>query len=106
MTYEEKILAKNSTSNLRRNVLPRPAKKLNMEFDAQYNTMTKIERDAFLDRLYPETKEKPDEPGSTPVIRTNPDGNSDGAEETAPQAGEAITVDQKQEIYEVSEAGE
>jgi len=54
MTYEEEILAKHSTPSLRRNELPRSAKKLNMEFDAQFNKMTKVERDEFLDALYPE----------------------------------------------------
>lgn len=53
MTYEEDILAKHSTPSLRRNVLPRSAKKLNMEFDAQFNKMTKQDRDAFLDAIYP-----------------------------------------------------
>lgn len=57
MTYEEEILASHSTPNLRRNVLPRSAKKLNMEFDANFNKMTKAERDAFLDQLYPEETE-------------------------------------------------
>jgi len=50
---EEETLAKNSTPGLRRNVLSREAKKLNMEFDALYNKMTKVERDEFLDALYP-----------------------------------------------------
>jgi hypothetical protein len=54
MTYEEEILAKHSTPSLQRNILPRIAKKLNMEFDAQFNKMTKAERDEFLDGLYPE----------------------------------------------------
>ncbi len=40
-TYEEDILERNSTPRLRRNVLPREAKKLNMEFDGQYNGWTK-----------------------------------------------------------------
>ena len=51
---EEETLAKNSSPNLRRNILPRSAKKLNMEFDAQFNKMTKAERDEFLDKLYPD----------------------------------------------------
>lgn len=54
---EEETLAKHSTPGLQRNVLPRHAKKLNMEFDAQFNKMTKTERDEFLDRLYPEEAE-------------------------------------------------
>jgi len=61
MSYEDEIVAKHSTTSLQRNVLPRAAKKLNMEFDAQYNKMTKAERDEFLDSLYPEEKEIPDE---------------------------------------------
>jgi hypothetical protein len=52
-TTEDEILQKYSTPGLRRNVLPRHAKKLNMEFDAQFNKMTKADRDAFLDELYP-----------------------------------------------------
>ena len=51
---EDEILAAHSTPSLRRNVLPRDAKKLNMEFDAQFNKMTKAERDEFLDKLYPD----------------------------------------------------
>ena len=51
---EDEILAAHSTPGLRRNVLPRQAKKLNMEFDAQFNKMTKAERDEFLDKLYPD----------------------------------------------------
>ena len=53
---EEEILAKNSTPGLRRNILPRSAKKLNMEFDSNYAHMTPADRDDFLDRLYPEEK--------------------------------------------------
>jgi hypothetical protein len=53
MTYEEEIIAKHSTPNLRRNVLPRSAMKLNMEFDANFANMTRAERDEHLDRLYP-----------------------------------------------------
>lgn len=58
MTREEEILAAYSTPSLRRNILPRGAKKLNMEFDAQFNKMTKVERDEFLDKLYPEDIKK------------------------------------------------
>jgi hypothetical protein len=58
---EEEILAKHSTDRLRRNILPREAKKLNMEFDGQFIKMTKADRDEFLDKLYPEEKEVPDE---------------------------------------------
>jgi hypothetical protein len=54
LTYEEEILAKHSAPRLRRNILPRAAKKLNMEFDAQFNKMTAAERDEFLDAIYPE----------------------------------------------------
>ncbi len=54
MTYEEEILAKHSTDRLRRNILPRESKKLNMEFDENYRHMTKTERDELLDQLYPE----------------------------------------------------
>ena len=61
MTYEEEILTQHSTPNLRRNILPRSAKKLNMEFDAQFNKMTKADRDEFLDTIYPEEKEESDE---------------------------------------------
>ena len=49
MSTEDEVLARYSTPRLRRNELPRAAKKLNMEFDAQYNRMTKAERDEFLD---------------------------------------------------------
>lgn len=49
---EEETLAKHSTPRLRRNVLPREAKKLNMEFDANFNRMTPAERDEFLDGIY------------------------------------------------------
>ena len=55
---EDEILAAHSTPSLRRNVLPRQAKKLNMEFDAQFNKMTKTERDEFLDKLYPDEIEE------------------------------------------------
>lgn len=58
MSHEEDVLAKCSTPGLRRNVLSRFAKKMNMEFDAQFNRMTKVERDEFLDKLYPDEKEK------------------------------------------------
>ncbi len=60
MTYEEEILAANSTSSLQRNVLPRSTKKQNMEFDENYRYMTRKERDEFLDKLYPQ--EPPLEP--------------------------------------------
>lgn len=50
---EEETLAKHSTPSLRRNVLPRSAKKLNMEFDPQFNKMSKADRDEFLEKLYP-----------------------------------------------------
>jgi hypothetical protein len=56
---EEEILAKYSPPRLRRNILPREAKKLNMEFDGQFQHLTRAEREEFLDALYP-----PD-PGST-----------------------------------------
>ena len=54
MAYEEEIITKHSTPGLQRNVLSRTSKKLNMEFDSQFNTMTTKERDEFLDMLYPE----------------------------------------------------
>jgi hypothetical protein len=67
MTREEEVLACYSTPNLRRNVMLRSSKKLNMEFDAQFNKMTVAERNEFLDTLYPEdakpkevTHERPD----------------------------------------------
>lgn len=47
---EEEVLAKYSTSGLRKNSLTREAKKLNMEFDENYRHMTKQERDEFLDK--------------------------------------------------------
>jgi hypothetical protein len=53
VTYEDDIIAKHSTPGLRRNVLPRSAKKLNMEFDARFNKMTKTDRDEFLNAIYP-----------------------------------------------------
>ena len=58
---EDETLAAHSTPGLRRNVLPRSAKKLNMEFDPQFNKMTKSERDEFLDAIYPEEKETTDD---------------------------------------------
>ena len=54
MSYEDEIVAKYATPGLCRNVLSRQSKKLNMEFDAQFNKMTKEERDEFLDAMYPE----------------------------------------------------
>ncbi len=53
MTRDEEICAQFSTPGLRRSVLPRAAKKLNMEFDAQFNRMDRAERDAFLEKMYP-----------------------------------------------------
>lgn len=53
---EEERLAKYSNANLRRNILPREAKKLNMEFDPLYSDMNQVDRDALLDKLYPEDK--------------------------------------------------
>ena len=52
MTYEEEIIAKNSTEGLKRNKLTRSSKKLMMEFDAQYSNLTNPERDAFLDQYF------------------------------------------------------
>lgn len=69
MTYEEEILEKCSTPGLRRNVLSRPAKKMIMEFDAQFNKMTKTDRDEFLDKLYPD-EAQPKEPTD---VRPTPD---------------------------------
>ena len=65
---EEEILAKHSSPNLRRNILPRSAKKLNMEFDSNYRHMTIADRNEFLDTLYPDEAE-PKEPADdrTPV---------------------------------------
>lgn len=57
MTYEEEILAQSSTPMLRRNTLPREAKKLNMEFDGNYSYMTRKERDDFLDAMYGENND-------------------------------------------------
>lgn len=61
MTYEEKILAEHSTFGLRRSVLSRSAKKLNMEFDPRFNKMTKTERDEFLDAIFPDEIEPKEE---------------------------------------------
>lgn len=69
MTYEEEILARHSTPNLRRNILPRSAKKLNMEFDSNYAHMTPAHRDEFLDKLYPD-EAQPKEPTD---VRPNAD---------------------------------
>jgi hypothetical protein len=69
MTYEEEILATNSTPRLRRNILPRHAKKLNMEFDSQFNKMTKADRDEFLDAIYPDEK---DSDAATPTPSGQP----------------------------------
>lgn len=49
---EDEVLNKYSTDGLKRNILSRSAKRLNMEFDPQYDKMTKQERDEFLDKLY------------------------------------------------------
>jgi hypothetical protein len=49
---EEEVLAKYSTPGLKRNVLSRSAKKLNMEFDERLKGMTTKERDDFLDRYW------------------------------------------------------
>ena len=57
MTDENEVLKNHSSPRLRRNVLPKEAKKLNMEFDPQFNKMTKAERDEFLDTIYPDEKE-------------------------------------------------
>ncbi len=52
--YEESVVARYSTPGLRRNQLTRSAKKLMMEFDAQYSGMSPAERDQFLDQMFPE----------------------------------------------------
>ena len=83
---EEETIAKHSTPSLRRNVLPRHAKKLNMEFDAQYNWMTKADRDEFLDKLYPEDippKKEPPHAGSADVRIPKAPAGSPGAAEKA-----------------------
>lgn len=104
---EEEPLAKHSTPDLRRNVLPRQAKKLNMEFDSQYAHMTRAERDEFLDKLYPEDikprKEPPDATGHPDaVIRPRRDGPSD---QTSGAAEKAETAPDKEEAgQEGSEA--
>jgi hypothetical protein len=51
---EDQILAKYSNDGLRRNLLPRSTKKLNMEFDENYRHMSKADRDVFLDKHWPE----------------------------------------------------
>lgn len=51
---EQEVLERYSTPGLRRNQLTRASKKLNMEFDERLGGMTKTERDAFLDRMFPE----------------------------------------------------
>jgi len=92
LTYEEEILAKHSTPNLRRTELPRSAKKLIMEFDAQYNKMTKQDRDEFLDSIYPEeaeNKEPPHDRADADVRRPDPAGGP-GAEEAPAQADEKV----------------
>lgn len=55
---EEAVLAAYSPPSLRRNQLTRASKKLMMEFDAQYSSMTVTERDEFLDRMFPEEAAK------------------------------------------------
>lgn len=52
---EAEVLDKYSTPGLRKHELDRFAKKMNMEFDALCNHMTKEERDEFLDKHFPET---------------------------------------------------
>lgn len=52
-SYEDSVVARYSTPGLRRNQLTRSAKKLMMEFDAQYSGMTAVERDQFLDQMFP-----------------------------------------------------
>lgn len=54
MGTETEVLEKYSTPGLRRAQLTRSAKKLNMEFDENYRAMTKQDRDAFLDKHFPE----------------------------------------------------
>jgi arsenate reductase-like glutaredoxin family protein len=63
---EAEIVAKYSTSGLQKHELDRFAKKMNMEFDAQCNHMTKEERKEFLDQHFPETTDEP----TTPAIST------------------------------------
>jgi hypothetical protein len=55
--YEEGVVAAHSTPSLKRNQLTRSAKKLSMEFDERYRSMSKADRDAFLDQLFPEERE-------------------------------------------------
>lgn len=55
---EDEILAQYSTPGLRRNQLTRTAKKINMEFDERLKGMSIAERDEFLDKHFPEEKEK------------------------------------------------
>lgn len=53
---EDETIARYSTPSLRRNVLTRAAKKLNMEFDGTFSKMTRAERKEFLDQHFPEEK--------------------------------------------------
>jgi hypothetical protein len=57
---EEEILAAYSTPGLRRNQLTRASKKLMIGFDAQHSSMSRAERDEFLDRMFPEEPKPPD----------------------------------------------
>ena len=85
---EQETLAKYSTPSLQRNILSRQAKKLNMEFDSNYAHMTRAERDAFLDALYPEEvkpkKEDSDERPIADVRPPDPARGTSGAEEAPP----------------------
>lgn len=54
MSTEAEVLARYSTPGLQRGELTRASKKLNMEFDERFRSMTKQDRDAFLDLYFPE----------------------------------------------------
>lgn len=60
-SYEEGVIIRHSAPGLKRNQLTRAAKKLMMEFDAQYSSMSRAERDEFLERIFPEPAEVTEE---------------------------------------------
>lgn len=70
---EKEVLAKYSTPGLQRGELTRSSKKHLMEFDATFNTMTKQERDDFLDKMFPnEPASPPPDPSVARPENTDP----------------------------------
>lgn len=80
---EEEILAQFSTSGLRKNQLTRAAKKWNMDFDLNFRHFSAVEREEFLDNIFPETKGTP--PHGEPPTDPRHDNPNTGTAE--PQLG-------------------